>query len=74
MIRSLSIWAGVIAFIATWPQWRRERHAPKPTAAALRVQYAAACRRHHGQREAWLRLHAAMNEQLKREVEGMRPC
>lgn len=73
MIRSLSIWESVVAFIAAWPQWRQQRHAPRPTAAALRVQYVAACRRHHGQREAWLRLREAANDALRFEIETRWP-
>jgi hypothetical protein len=68
MIRSLAIWPELIAFLATWPQWHSARHAPRPTWAAMKVQYDAARRRHHGQSEAWSRLRTATNEALRREL------
>ena len=68
MIRSLSIWPEIVAFLATWPQWHRARHAPAPTSAPKAAAYEAARRRHHGQRAAWIRLRNATNEALRREL------
>ena len=72
MIRSLSIWPEIVAFLATWPQWHRARHAPAPTRASMQALYDDARRRHHGQRAAWLRLRDATNEALRRELGAQR--
>jgi hypothetical protein len=68
MIRTLGIWPDLIAFLATWPQWHRARHAPNPTWAHCRSAYIAARRSHKGQREAMRRLREATNEALRREL------
>ena len=72
MLRSLTIWPEIVAFLATWPQWHRARHAPGPTWSATKAQYEAARRHHHGQREAWARLRDATNEALRRELGASR--
>lgn len=68
MIRHLSIWPEIVAFLATWPTWRQTRRAPQPTWSAMKAQYDASRRSHHGQREAWNRLRNATNEALRREL------
>ena len=70
MIRSLSIWPDLIAFVACWPAWHAARHAPKPTWHQRKAQYELAVRRHNGQGEAWANLNRATHEALRREVYG----
>ena len=74
MIRSLSIWPEIVAFLATWPQWHHARHAPAPTRASMLAAYDDARRRHHGQRAAWMRLRDATNEALRRSSRIPRRC
>ena len=68
MIRHLAIWPELAAFLATWPQWHRQRRAPKPTRTQLTAQWIAARRQHRGAREAWLRLRDATHEALRQEI------
>ncbi len=69
MIRHLAIWPELAAFLATWPQWHRQRRAPKPTRTQLKAQWDIARCQHRGQGDAWRRYRDATHEALRRNLE-----